>query len=129
MTLTVVKGLVATPVRHSPSEAGSAPAAQAAPAQTTQSQTKPTQHDAARSVEGVISAAQSATVATEAVVTTIRATQKSAAFKEIRSTEDAEKIARKIAKEIDGGERDAEALAAHSGLDAVGRSGKNGLLL
>jgi hypothetical protein len=113
MSLKVVQGLVGSLSNLPP------PAEKAAPRETVES--------LAQSFKGVVAAASVVSAASEAVVTTIRASSRAAQTSELRSPDDAEKLARKVAKNIESSERSdskGEALEAHSGLDVVSRSGK-----
>jgi hypothetical protein len=113
MTLKVVQGLVGS-LSSAPVSAG-----KATPRETAES--------LAQTFKGVVAAASAVTAASEAVVTTIRGSTRTAQSTELRSPDEAEKLARKVAKSIQGSEASTskgEALEAHSGLDVVSRSGK-----
>jgi hypothetical protein len=113
MTLKVVQGLVGS-LSSVPT-----PVEKATPRETAES--------LAQTFKGVVAAASAVSAASEAVVTTIRSSARTAQASEIRSPDDAERLARKIAKSIESNEASSnkgEALEAHSGLDVVSRSGK-----
>jgi len=115
MTLKVVQGLVGSSKNLLP------PAEKVVAPKTAES--------VATSFKGVVAAATAVSLASEAVVTTIRSVSRTAQASEVRSPVEAEKLARKVASEIgpEGSEGSrSEALDAHSGLDVVSRSGKGG---
>ncbi len=123
MTLKVIQGLV-SPNARTGTEVATAAKASSRP--TTQSQTAPVV-SVQQSLQNVVATAKSVSSAGEAVITTVRSASR-ASSSELRSSDDAEKLARKIARDLGEG-REEEALFSHSGLDTIGRSGRGGSLL